>query len=77
VVLLECTDAVEAEYRRLRDESEPLRAQSQAGAVDRAAHERFRERARALLRRLEGEQAGAGRRTASARAVPRRSSPTF
>jgi hypothetical protein len=46
------TPEVEAEYRALRGELERLRAQGEAGDLDRGAHERFRERARALLRRL-------------------------
>jgi len=43
---------VEAEYRRLREEFERLRLQTEAGALDQDAHERFRERARTLLRFL-------------------------
>jgi hypothetical protein len=44
---------VEAEYRALRQDFERLRAQTEAGGLDRGAHERFRERARALLRLVE------------------------
>jgi ribosomal protein L29 len=43
---------VETEYRRLREEFERLRVQTEAGALDQDAHERFRERARTLLRVL-------------------------
>ena len=44
---------VEAEYRWLREEFERLRAQTEAGALEQDAHERFRERARTLLRVLD------------------------
>ena len=46
---------VEAEYQALRAEIEARRAPDAAGQVDRAAHERLRIRARALLRKLEDE----------------------
>lgn len=43
---------IEAEYQRLRAEFDSLRKQIENDIVDRPAHERFRDEARTLLRRL-------------------------
>ena len=46
---------VETEYQDMRAALESMRAGDAAGQIDLAAHARLRERARALLSRLEKE----------------------